>query len=738
MIKGELMYKKNKIGLLLTVLFFTTIDARVRPNGSRLWDFAKETIEQEADYIITQADIPLTILLPGVYRLAEPLTLAGGTVITIDANDVVLDLNGKVISGDTIALSIAAGRSNIIIQNGFILGAPLLQNALVVNAGCSFILVQNIECHNFSGQGLAAFILQSSNNIFFDHCTVADSQTVLLSAATVNQLQIKNCFFRNNQANSALFLSGVSRSLIADTVIQGVGTGINLAQGNNNVIESCVVAESSNTGYNITNGFNNLVKNCFATGIASIEGSAYGFRTTDGRENIFEGSIANNIVTQSIIDGDIVAGFSLRNEQCSKIIGSEAYNIRTPIDGFSNAYGINLFSMLDPLVTKTISITQGFRVSTWDPNADFLAANALTGTPDLLLFSYNRAKEELVLTDTLAIPSVGNSIAWAPGGLYIAYSSGTDVSVVQFDRVNQKFGSITATNNHGAFVTGVAWSADGRFLAISGSLDVGNVGIRIYQFNLITGALTLVQSVVQPPDGFLSIAWHPSGNFFAAGDAGGNVFLYSFDKNINSYAVSLLATQTPGGGITAIDWSFDGNYLVVSSSNATITVYQFDPIALTITQVAQAVVGGASVPFVQWSADGKFVVTGDNTGISVYSFSRQFNNLNLEQSFALVGTGFAQWSPDGARIAAENNANLYMLTGLTFPQKNIIQNNISYCAHGSLLQPAVGVSGSSSENLIDGNLSYANDFNYQFVTNVYNQGLTGAPTLLQNIAIPPI
>ena len=59
-----------------------------------------KTLDQvEPRRLIEQADIPLTITNSGSYLLTEDLTATTGSAIVVEANDVVVDLNGFRITG---------------------------------------------------------------------------------------------------------------------------------------------------------------------------------------------------------------------------------------------------------------------------------------------------------------------------------------------------------------------------------------------------------------------------------------------------------------------------------------------------------------------------------------------------------------------------------------------------------------------------------------------------------------
>ena len=77
-----------------------------------------------------------------------------------------------------------------------------------------------------------------------------------------------------------------------------------------------------------------------------------------------------------------------------------------------------------------------------------------------------------------------------------------------------------------------------------------------------------------------------------------------------------------------------------------------------------------------------------------------------------------------------------MVLELTTTQ-NVIKNNLVYCNQHDVMgtTTGIGISGSSSSNLIIGNVAYNNTQNYEFVTNVFNPLFQNTPSDLQNISL---
>ncbi|MBS0660998.1 MAG: hypothetical protein JSR82_22485 [Verrucomicrobia bacterium] len=129
------------------------------------------------------AGAPVVITAPGRYRLARNLAVAGGNVITIQSDDVTLDLAGFTISSAArpaagTAITIAGPRRNITIRNGIIRGVGGMQRCGFLfgisggNPGSSHIRVADVEV---IGMGVAGIALSASSpSTLVERCRVRD------------------------------------------------------------------------------------------------------------------------------------------------------------------------------------------------------------------------------------------------------------------------------------------------------------------------------------------------------------------------------------------------------------------------------------------------------------------------------------------------------------------------------------------------------------------------------------
>ena len=170
----------------------------------------------------------------------------------------------------------------------------------------------------------------------------------------------------------------------------------------------------------------------------------------------------------------------------------------------------------------------------------------------------------------------------------------------------------------GSSVASVAWSFDGRYLAVGGQrYAVDDSFVKIYEINSADLTFSLITEV--------------------------------------SYGTS---TSTK---IKSLAWSYDGNYLAVGGANATpaggfdntdeFRIYSFDKGAITLTPVTSRKFG-TSINSVTWHNSDKFVAIGgtgavietsgfnDTNNLRIYSFDSSYGKLLpfASYDFGIVNT----------------------------------------------------------------------------------------------------
>lgn len=143
---------------------------------------------------------PVVITAPGRYRLTRNLVVKSGTAITINSDDVTLDLNGYSISSTArpasgCGVSVVGARRNVTIQNGSIQGpgesnrAQLRGGFLVGvsggNPGATQLVVREVDVVGASVAGIA--LNQASPSTLVERCRVRACAGTPIIARTVRE-----------------------------------------------------------------------------------------------------------------------------------------------------------------------------------------------------------------------------------------------------------------------------------------------------------------------------------------------------------------------------------------------------------------------------------------------------------------------------------------------------------------------------------------------------------------------
>jgi len=266
---------------------------------------------------------PLTITQPGNYILCEDIVLnPASTAITINANNVVLDLNTKSISNVGGGIIVSSGYHDIVIKNGSI--SDFTQFGISVGPSCYHITIENVNMSKANCVSAIAFSGGSAAGIHdckIKNCRVSEINS---SSATVEltycyDFDIINCHFNNN--NKQIFLNGGAKhrfincqfndntrdSLDSVDIVQGVSSS--------DLFEKCTFNNNKNLGsgdlYLLTTVSGSIIKeSVFANNTAAGDLRAI-FCSNTG--NIIDScvftknsSTAGGCLIMTILDGTIV------------------------------------------------------------------------------------------------------------------------------------------------------------------------------------------------------------------------------------------------------------------------------------------------------------------------------------------------------------------------------------------------------------------------------------------------
>lgn len=655
-----------KAPLAVTLLFFTQIASSeyVLSNGQPQLLMQKAStlpkpitrtrLFSDVTTFTSITTVPTTISAAGHYMLANDVTVAT-TGITIDANNVVLDLDGRNIDGTgggVNGIIVNGGRSNILIGNGYI--SNMSQNG---------ILVQGDECT------VTNCVLQ--NNL----------KGIYLNAAT--HCTIKECQAFSN-TSAGFYLSGATNSFITDcqsinTTSAIAGFGFFTTNGSLNLFDECTAVDTHTTG--TTFGI-------FPTGFA-FTGTETQSSITNCESNHTYAPSAGVAQPFGIALNAALTGVTNASQISS---GLRAFAVEWTPDPSDSllAVGGNLdaaantaiFSYDNDSASLKLLATssQGGRTKavSWPSTSSYLAVGREPGTifpVTTSIYRFDQTKGlSLVTTATDLITT--NAVDWSPNNNYLAsgLDSG-DIAVNQFDR------SILwrlDTKNHGAPVRSVKWSHSGSFLAVGG--DVTGAEVRIFSFN---GSVLTPVTTAAHGGAINSVDWSTNDHYLVVG---GEV----------------------SSSITTRVYQFDGvNLTQVATANHGATVHSalFSPRTTTVATGGETS-GGKQVRIYTFTGGALIPMSTFAHGAAVYGLS-----IDPLKNLVAVAGELGDVDPTGATDFI-NDIRILKAT-VSGVSNCIVRNNSSFFTQGGLF-PGLGIALSASLNFVDGNTAFFNDVNEQF------------------------
>lgn len=215
---------------------------------------------------IAQADMPYTITASGSYRVVEDLTTTS-TCITINADDVLLDICGFELSGATYrAIEVVSSHQNIIIKNGVLRN---LGSGIHVQNDCSLVhiedmlfesIVQNAihfagssgneiknsrvlrsimrDCDGFGSLILACIYAQYVINLEIDTMTVTECGATSNYAIGLYGTNLRSCVLKNVEVSNNTVASGGAYTVAF--IQDSVGCIVESCRVSNNASGQCL------------------------------------------------------------------------------------------------------------------------------------------------------------------------------------------------------------------------------------------------------------------------------------------------------------------------------------------------------------------------------------------------------------------------------------------------------------------------------------------------------------------
>jgi len=721
------LYVSRKIIMftVLVLLNFTNIGARffVNPSTSdsllNLFRKAGRTLDEtrwaEGD-VITE---PTTITESGYYVLCNDIN--GSIIIATD--NVTLDLNhyNIICDASTSGVVVNDNLRNIEIKDGSIKGAGVgvsTTSAVLVGQGSSLVFVQDLHIFDFE------------NGIYFN----GDA------ANYIEACQIKDCeIFDCNKGVVARYT--IKTTLEHVEAKNCVYKGFEFYKSKFNVFDKCKAFETKSSDAN--------------------EDTA-GFESTSGQGNLFyeclaEGSERTDSVYCTKAAGFIFKGTATQaGETESKIIKCIANS--TKITGTGNAYGIVLdLVMQDTSLFDTLSSP----ITTTDHGVDMTAAAwsaagylAMCGGKYLWIYS------GVDLTQLIAKNINGENVkavAWSHDGRYIAVGADStyknhEVFVYRFDPTGATADDILTScgSFSTASVNSLAWSPDNSYLAVGTEND--DYELQVWKFN---GAEISIASVGRYAAGAAvnGVAFSPDSNFLAS-VYGTTINIFEIGSSNTTNVISSKVTDSPTAITTlrAVDWfplDYASGYFVAvvgDGPSDQLEIFTYDG-ATSLATFAKESHDSADLKSVKWGPNGKYIlVAGDDAAgneVKIYYFNPfATTKLTLHDQGALAGGNATacDWSASGRYVIAVGQTSsgddtaIYEVANVPTACK-IESNNICNTTGGPW---SIGLYGTAAINLIIKNIGYENDDNFSpKIFNVFEDGLQGHPTVIENISIPP-
>ena len=156
-----------------------------------------------------------------------------------------------------------------------------------------------------------------------------------------------------------------------------------------------------------------------------------------------------------------------------------------------------------------------------------------------------------------------NAVRWNPADDHQLVCSSDDGRIIVFDVTT----GVQLLNFRGnETVSGVAWSPDGKYIAVAGETGTGLAGDNtVVLWDASTGKLLMGFGTTE---GIGTLAWNPQNSRqLAVGTAYGDLYLWDIARK-----KALISFRDEGTQFQDLDWSKDGNSLVFTVDNREIQV----------------------------------------------------------------------------------------------------------------------------------------------------------------------
>jgi WD40 repeat protein len=162
-------------------------------------------------------------------------------------------------------------------------------------------------------------------------------------------------------------------------------------------------------------------------------------------------------------------------------------------------------------------------------------------------------------------PGRVTGLAWSPDGKRLAVRSSERAASVWNVETGKVLLNLDCDNDDPYTGSSLAWSPDGRRLVIGEADGVARV------WDMATGKVLLKLSENPYPYAIASVAWSPDGKRLASGSSDNKTKVWDADTG-----EKLLTLSGQESGVISVAWSPDGKRLASASQDGTIRVYAMD------------------------------------------------------------------------------------------------------------------------------------------------------------------
>jgi WD40 repeat protein len=276
----------------------------------------------------------------------------------------------------------------------------------------------------------------------------------------------------------------------------------------------------------------------------------------------------------------------------------------------------------------------------WSPDSKHVAILGMEGFDKFFVQVWNLSLGKKEVTYQEQFVSNGPVLAWSPDGQRIA--SGGEVIHIWNAATGQTQITYTSSTTGFYFVSALAWSPDGSRIALAGSRTHGPDQVQVWDIR--TGQM-LWKAVMQAR--VRAVAWSGNGKWLAVAN---EIAVQLRDPGTGQVLQSYSGYT---GVVTSISWSPDSTYLASSESGGTV---RLQSVSSGQSRSFFSTGGAEPIFFVSWSPKGRYLAfspTDDTVQIWDISAKRLIATCSVGGENSVLAL---DWSPDGTMIATADTS----------------------------------------------------------------------------------